>query len=134
MLQCDQCRFIMPCPVCSRKTGVCVDCGCPILPTSTRCRRCQGKINITNLTIRSAPAKIVWPPVDVLEERICVGGQSETARWLGVTRNALVKHFKKAKAKELEAWLDTKIQKAGADLRSVKDSENGSENNLQDVN
>jgi hypothetical protein len=70
---------------------------------------------------------IVWPSVQELEERICVSGQTETAKWLGISRTALLSNFKRLKAAELDAWLDGKLVGAGADLQSVKDSDSGSE-------
>jgi hypothetical protein len=44
-----------------------------------------------------------------LEERICVSGQTETAKWLGISRTALLSNFKRMKAAELEQWLSKKV-------------------------
>jgi hypothetical protein len=52
---------------------------------------------------------IVWPSVQELEERICVSGQTETAKWLGISRTALLSNFKRMKAAELEQWLSKKV-------------------------
>ena len=128
---CGQCGQILLCKTCAAKKGKCLDCGKPVTKPGTRCHRCQGKINYAKY-LKPAPAlQINWPSVDELEQRICVAGQTETARWLGISRTALLSNFKRLKAEELDRWLSTKVQGAGADLvseanslQSVKDSEN----------
>ena len=124
---CGQCGQILLCKTCAAKKGTCLDCGKPVTRPGTRCHRCQGKINYAKY-LKPAPAlDINWPSVDELEQRICVAGQTETARYLGISRTALLANFKRLKAAELDAWLDGKLVGAGADLQSVKDSDSGSE-------
>lgn len=107
MLVCDCCRHIQPCPNCRKKTNHCIDCGKPIYKTSLRCSHCNSIIQYQKY-LRPAEPKIDWPGVDELEERISVAGLNETARRLGISRQGLTKHFKLAKAKQLETWLETK--------------------------
>jgi len=115
---CGQCGQILLCKTCAAKKGKCLDCGKPVTKPGTRCHRCQGKINYAKY-LKPAPAlQINWPSVDELEQRICVAGQTETARWLGISRTALLSNFKRLKAEELDRWLSTKVQGAGADSES----------------
>ena len=91
MQKCDLCGSIQRCVCCDRKTGRCVDCGKPILPTSTRCRKDQGK----RIPQPTQTPKINWPDRDRLEELVCVLGFRETGKRLGVSDVAVRKHYLK---------------------------------------
>ena len=108
MYKCDCCGSIRPCPICARKTKQCIDCGRPIYPTSIRCKHCAGKESY-RLYIGPRPFKIEWPPLEQLEERIAVNGLAETARWLGVSRQAIAKHYRLRKTEQLERFLEEKV-------------------------
>ena len=94
ILVCDRCLLCMPCPACTRKTGECLDCGKPILPTSKRCKKCVGKI----LPRPAQNPKIDWPDMDLLIERVAVGGYCAVARELRCSDNAIRKRIRKAAA------------------------------------
>jgi hypothetical protein len=91
MQKCDLCGSIQPCVCCDRKTGRCVDCEKPVLPSSNRCRSCQGK----RIQQPVQTAKINWPDLDRLQEMVFVCGYSEVARRLRVSDVAVRKHLRK---------------------------------------
>jgi uncharacterized protein (DUF433 family) len=47
--------------------------------------------------------------LEQLEERIAVNGLAETARWLGVSRQAIAKHYRLRKTEQLERFLEEKV-------------------------
>ncbi len=68
----------------------CIDCKNECSFRSTRCRPCSSKFYST----RPNTQKIKWPDLEILQDLVSIHGYSAAGRLLGVSDNAIRKHFK----------------------------------------
>lgn len=71
----------------TRTAVICIDCGAAIGAASIRCSSCDKKFRLKT--------KIAWPSIDALEVMARQSPLIHLAKTLGVTDNAVRKHFKK---------------------------------------
>ncbi len=82
------------------RTNACVDCGVAVLSRSKRCVACH---------LATPRAKIQWPPIEELQQRLAASNYSALARELGVTDNAIRRHIQR-RLKESCAGQDSNLQ------------------------
>jgi hypothetical protein len=94
---CSFCSLPLVCPVCEPKPGhprpdLCPTCSRPITKGAAHCRKCHGHYVVKPF----APnPKITWPDRDQLEQMVVVLGFRQTGQVLGVSDNAVRKHYLK---------------------------------------
>lgn len=81
-----------------KKKAICVDCGCEIYATSTRCKKCSNKRNIASLLSKQkAEGKCLKIPInrDELKGLIRQLPMVEVGKYYGITSNSIKKWCKK---------------------------------------